>query len=306
MDDVEDKSAVRDRLAKIAKSVGHPLELAAVDGDGEITLAEVAKLHVEEQGTSFPVPEELRNDGEPSTTSRGVANEDSISKLGGVGVDDPGLDNIVHPEPVQREGNVVVAEDMALQGVLADDEEEVVVPPSVEGGRNVEEDRDEGPEVLDSNGATARAWRLINEAASWRRIASGLVGTGEALDGEVGDDVVVDFPSVIVQRSGGVAGLGGTARASRMRRPSHRAPWRLHPPHVQPHGRAQGRDHGSGGGQPFPVRHALPRQRWLGQQRVCQRGLSPRSRRDRRRMFTSHERRVRCSSRESRAGGRAK
>lgn len=99
-DDVEDKSAIRDGLAKIAKSVGHPLELAAIDGDGEITLAEVAKLHVKEQGTSFPVPEELRNDGEPSTTSRGVANEDSVSKLGGVGVDDPRLDNIVHPEPV--------------------------------------------------------------------------------------------------------------------------------------------------------------------------------------------------------------
>lgn len=160
---------------------------------------------------------------------------------------------------------------MALQGVLADDDEEVVVPPSVEGGRNVEEDRDEGPEVLDNNGATARAWRLINEASSWRRIASGVVGTGEASSWMER----LETMSLSTSRASSSRGAAVRARASRMRRPSHRAPWRLQPPRVQPHKRAQGRDHGSGGGQPFPAGHALPRQRWLGQQRVCQRGRQP-------------------------------
>jgi hypothetical protein len=38
-DDVEDESAVRDWLAKVTERVGHPLELVAVVGDGEIPLS---------------------------------------------------------------------------------------------------------------------------------------------------------------------------------------------------------------------------------------------------------------------------
>jgi hypothetical protein len=199
-DDVEDESAVRDGLTKVTERVSHPLELAAVVG-GEISLAEVVKLRVKEEGTSFPVPQELGFDGEPSTMSSGVADEDDVSKLGGDGADDPRLDNTVHPGPVRRERNVVVVDNVTLQGVLADDEEKGVAPPSVEGGGVVEEDKDESPDILDINCPSVEVDQHNNFME--KSVACGGDGRGVVVDGEVGGDVVV-------HRSSGGAGLGST------------------------------------------------------------------------------------------------
>lgn len=80
-----------DRLAEIAEteSVSHLFELAAVVGDGEVALAEVAKLRVKEESPSFVILEELGPDGEPIVASRGVTYEHGSTKLGGDGADDP-------------------------------------------------------------------------------------------------------------------------------------------------------------------------------------------------------------------------
>jgi hypothetical protein len=43
----------------------------------------------------------------------------------------------------------VVEEDMTLQGVLAKGEEELIAPPGVVAGGDVEDDRDEAADVLD-------------------------------------------------------------------------------------------------------------------------------------------------------------
>ena len=76
-------------MDRLAEGVSYPFELAAVVDDGEVALAEVAKLHVEDERPGLAVPEELRLNGELGTTSRDVTDEHDIDKFGGDGADDP-------------------------------------------------------------------------------------------------------------------------------------------------------------------------------------------------------------------------
>jgi hypothetical protein len=149
--DVEDEGTVMNGFAKVPESVSHPFELVAVVGDGEIALAKVVKFRVEEEGPSPAVPKELRLNGKPGDAANSVADEDCISEVSGDGADNPRLDDVVHANPVRGSGREVVGEDMVLQGVLADGEEEEVVPPGVEHGKDVQNHRDESPNVLDDD-----------------------------------------------------------------------------------------------------------------------------------------------------------
>jgi hypothetical protein len=58
-DDVEDEGAVSDDLTKCREIIGHLLQPAAVVGDGELALDEVAELCLQVDGASLAVPEEL-------------------------------------------------------------------------------------------------------------------------------------------------------------------------------------------------------------------------------------------------------
>jgi hypothetical protein len=87
--DVENKSAVKDRLTEITEGISHPSELAAVVGDGVVALAKVAKLRVEDESSGLVISEKLELDGKPGVASRDVAYEHGIDKFGGNGVDDP-------------------------------------------------------------------------------------------------------------------------------------------------------------------------------------------------------------------------
>jgi hypothetical protein len=88
-DDVEDEGAVMNRFAKVAESVSHPFELAAVVGDGEIALTKIAEFRVEEERPSLAVPEELRLNGKPGGAGSSVAGEGSIGEISGDGADNP-------------------------------------------------------------------------------------------------------------------------------------------------------------------------------------------------------------------------
>jgi hypothetical protein len=59
VDHVEDEGVVSDHFAKGSKVIGHLLEAAAVVGDGEVALDEVAKPRLKVDGASLPVAEEL-------------------------------------------------------------------------------------------------------------------------------------------------------------------------------------------------------------------------------------------------------
>ena len=97
--DVEDERLVGDRLAEIAKILGHALEAAAVVDDGQIALSEGAELLVGVEGTGGAVPQELGLDGEPDHSSGGVALGDGVGEVVGDGAEEPGTNDAVHPHP---------------------------------------------------------------------------------------------------------------------------------------------------------------------------------------------------------------
>jgi len=78
-DDVEDEGAVRDDLADGREIIGHLLQLAAVLGDGEVALDEVAKPRLQLNGAGLPIAEELRLDGEPGVSGSGAPCGDDLA-----------------------------------------------------------------------------------------------------------------------------------------------------------------------------------------------------------------------------------
>jgi hypothetical protein len=98
---VEDEGAVSDNLSQGGEIVGHLLQTAAVLGDGEITLYEVVKLRLELDRPCLPIAQELGFDGEPGVPGSGALRGDNFGEVVGEGVENPGLDNVVHPIPVR-------------------------------------------------------------------------------------------------------------------------------------------------------------------------------------------------------------
>ena len=81
------------------KVVSHLLETTTVLGDGEVTLDKVAKLHLQLDGASLPVPENMGLDGEPGFSGSRALRGDDLGK----GAEDPGLHHAIHPGPIWRE-----------------------------------------------------------------------------------------------------------------------------------------------------------------------------------------------------------
>jgi hypothetical protein len=140
---VQHQGPVGDRLAEVAERARHALHLAAVLVHGEVPLREQVELGVEVQGTSVLVPEELFFEGKPRLTTRVRLVADDVLELNGDGSVEPGEDHGVHqgPGPGRWGGDVV--EDVAPQG-----EKDLPPPARIVGGRRVQNDGHEGPDVL--------------------------------------------------------------------------------------------------------------------------------------------------------------
>lgn len=91
---------------------------------------------------------------------------------------------------------------MAFQGVLADGEQEGVAPPGVEGGRHVEEDGNDSPDVLNCNRLSVQ----IDERSGFMKEKSFTRASVRSVVTNGGGVVVVDL---LVQRISSGAGLGG-------------------------------------------------------------------------------------------------
>jgi hypothetical protein len=144
---VEDEGAVSDNLDQGGEIISHLLQPAAVLGDGEITLYEVAKLRLELDRPCLPIAQELGFDGEPSVPGSGALGGDDFGEVVGEGVNNPGLDDAVHPIPVWRGGRG--DEDVYLEGEFAEDQQELIAPSVEVVGVDVE---DEAPDVVDGDG----------------------------------------------------------------------------------------------------------------------------------------------------------
>jgi hypothetical protein len=147
---IEDEGAVSDNLSQGGEIVGHLLQTTAVLGDGEITLYEVAKLRLELDRPCLPIAQELGFDVESGVPGSGALGGDDFGEVVGEGVENPGLDNAVHPIPVRQGGRG--GEDVRLEGEFAEDQQELLAPAVEVVGVNVEDDVDEASDVVDGDG----------------------------------------------------------------------------------------------------------------------------------------------------------
>ena len=168
---VEDEGTVSDRLPKGGQIVNHLLQAAAVLGDGEVVLDEVAEPRLQVNGSCFTVAEDLRLDDKPSIARGGALGRDNLCEVVGEGTDDPGLDDAVHSSPIWRDGRQRGEAHMVLEGELAEDDGDKG-PDVVDGDRlGVETSRTMGTRDRTLLTATAWAWRLRRAAASCTSIA---------------------------------------------------------------------------------------------------------------------------------------
>ena len=148
---IQDENPVSDVFAQVPQLGHHLLERPAVIDDGEVTLHELPELGVEVQDPCLPVAEKLGLEGKPGSTGSGVALHGGVGKVVGDGAVDPRLDYAIHACPVRENARRRVTEDVILQGELAGGEEELIAPPRVVPGVEVEEDGDEAADVLDGH-----------------------------------------------------------------------------------------------------------------------------------------------------------
>ena len=103
------------------------------------------------EGPGLSVSPELGLESDPGLTSRAPGLANDVLQLHGERPEDPGQDEAVHPEPGQRHGRAV-GEDVVVEGVVLEGEKEKVPPASVGGEGGVQEDRHQGPDVLNAGG----------------------------------------------------------------------------------------------------------------------------------------------------------
>jgi hypothetical protein len=103
-DYVEDEGAVGDDFPESAEVVDHLLEAAAVLGNGEVALDEVAEPRLKLDGAYLPVPKELGLDGEPGVPGRAALGGGDLGEVVGERTKDPELDDAIHPIPIRGGG----------------------------------------------------------------------------------------------------------------------------------------------------------------------------------------------------------
>jgi hypothetical protein len=144
---------LRDREAEVAKPISRALHLSAVIAHGQVTLLERVKLGVELEGACLSIPEKLSLEGKPHHAHGGIGSLHDVLEIQGDGPRDPGHDDAVAASPrrVASTGRSV-GEDVTVEGVAAKNEEKLIPPSSVGGGVGVEDDGDQGLDVLDPGG----------------------------------------------------------------------------------------------------------------------------------------------------------
>jgi hypothetical protein len=183
---IENQGRFTDRLTKVPKIIGLSFELAAVIIDRQVPLREDAELLISVQGTRCPIAKELGLDREPDGTSRGPTLGNDVSEFIGDGTKKPGADDAVHPDPGRGRRIDGVGEDMGFQRVLAEDVEEGRLPASEEGRGDVEKQRDQSADVLDSNCLSMEVeddFGLLVEKSVVEAVIANLVGDIVAMRG---------------------------------------------------------------------------------------------------------------------------
>jgi hypothetical protein len=150
--DVQRENAVGDVDVKVGKRVDEALHLLTLVVDAEVVLNETLKGGINVEGASFTVVEELVFEGQPGVTSRLAALSSDVLQVGGDGVVDPRLDDVVRPIPRRNTDVCGVNQHMVGEGVTREGEQYDVVPSGVVRGGKFQRDRDERMNVLHAGG----------------------------------------------------------------------------------------------------------------------------------------------------------
>jgi hypothetical protein len=188
---------VGDIDAEVGEGVSEALHLLIVVVDAEIALNEALEGGVDVEGACFTGSVEVLLQGQPGITSRVVALSGDVLQVGGDGALDPWLDDVVHPVPSQNFDVRGVHQHVIRDRVTPKGEQEVVMPPGIVRGGEVQRDWDEKTDVLHVGG----------------------------LDMDVGDDgslIVIARWSITIGGVRGGVGEGGSIRAATTRASSAR------------------------------------------------------------------------------------
>lgn len=115
-------------------------------------MLEHAELRGEEEGAGLPLAEKLVVEDGPIDAGGGVTEHDLLLQIKGDGAVDPHEDGAVHLYPCRPLGVGRVGEDVVGEGVLPEDDEEVLAPPIVVVGGTIQRDGDEHLDVDDGEG----------------------------------------------------------------------------------------------------------------------------------------------------------
>jgi hypothetical protein len=102
------------------------------------------------EGARVSAAKELGLKSEPSLTSRTPTLVDDVLQLDGESPEDPGEDDIVHPQ-LGKAKRGAVSENMVVESLALQGEEEQIPSTGVRGG-GVADDRHQGSDVLDTGG----------------------------------------------------------------------------------------------------------------------------------------------------------
>jgi hypothetical protein len=127
--------------------VGHVLHLVVVVFHVEVALDEGPERTVELESAGLAVVEEPLLNGKPNLTSGATALTDDVLELDGERAEDPGVDDVVHPLLVGESGG----NDMVVEGVALQRHHDKVAPAGIVVVEGVEDDGDQGLDVLDSS-----------------------------------------------------------------------------------------------------------------------------------------------------------
>jgi hypothetical protein len=195
---IVDENVVGDIDVEVREGVGEALHLPIVVVDAEVALNEAPKGGIDVEGAGFAVAEEVVLQFQPGVVSRVTAMPGYVLQVRGDSVPDPRLDDVVHPVPSWNTDVRGVQEHVIRERVMLEGERDVVVPPGVVQGGEVQCDRDERTDVLHAGGLDAevgddgslvvivrrssttdrgRGWRRRRRLDQGRR-AAGFLGEG--------------------------------------------------------------------------------------------------------------------------------
>jgi hypothetical protein len=107
------------------------------------------ELGVEVKGPSVSVPEELFLESKPRLVARVRLVADDVLELDGDGVVEPREHHTVHQGPGRGRRGLDVIEDVVSESIAPKSEEGLPSPTRVVGGRRVQHDGHEGPDVVE-------------------------------------------------------------------------------------------------------------------------------------------------------------